>query len=410
MTKRRARILALIGSMLAIVLSWQIAAPGNLRILPASLAAAAAPLPDYLAETSDSGAKTSLVRITKPGALGSGVVCSAKWCSHRYSSSQAWNSDQSLLLLANGCKGLCFLDGRTYRPLFHRAQWRECEWHPRLAEAMICVGGRDIRLWAPRTGRVAVLFGSAGYRDLQFGPGKGNPSLDGGRIAVRAVRKGGQMVVFAYDIASRHKFPDIDLSALPGKPGSCSISPLGGLIHCFQDLKDGALQTVIFDVQGKLVQKWLEHHRPGHGDMAVDADGSEIYVGISKASPDQYQVIKRRLTDGAVTPLLPYGEASHVSLRATRRKGWAIVTYEGDPSEVAEHKGWAPYARQIIAVALNGSGDVRILANTGNDSVTYEAEAHGAPSPDGSKIVWSSNWGAPGGPVHEFVSAVDWPS
>jgi hypothetical protein len=408
--KRRARMAVLVGFMLAIACALQVSAPGSFRMLTAVIAAAVSPLPSYLAETADLEAQTRLIRITKPGALGSGVVCSAKWCSHRYSSSQAWNSNQTMVLLANGCKGLCFLDGQSYRPLFHRAQWRECEWHPRLAEAMICVGERDIRLWAPRTGRVAILFDSASYRDLQFGPGKGNPSLDGNRIAVRAVRKSGQMVVFAYDIASRQKFPDIDFSARSGKPGSCSISPLGGLIHCLQSLNDGTLQTDIFDVNGKLVQRWLENHRPGHGDMALDADGSEVYVGISKSPPDLYQVVKRRLTDGAVTPLLPYGEASHVSMRATGRRGWAIVTYEGNPSEVAMHQNWAPYARQVIAVALNGSGEVRILANTNNDSVTYEAEAHGAPSPDGSKIIWSSNWGAAGGPVHEFVSKVDWPS
>jgi hypothetical protein len=404
------RLVVMIGSMLASLLAWQLSAPGHFRIFSASFAAAAAPLPSYLAEAVDSDANTSLIRITKPGALGSGVVCSAKWCSHRYSSSQAWNSNQTMLLLANGCKGLCFLDGRSYRPLFHRAQWRECEWHPRLAEAMICVGERDIRLWAPRTGRVAVLFHASALRDLRFGPGKGNPSLDGSRIAVRAVQESGQAVVFAYDIVKKEKFPDVTLGALPARSSSCSISPLGDLIHCLQSQKDETEQTLVFDIHGKLVQKWLESHRPGHGDMTVDADGAEVYVGVSKSGPDRYQVIKRRLKDGVVTPLLPYGEASHVSLRATGLKGWAIVTCEGDPAEVAEHPDWAPYARQIIAVALNGSGDVRILANTNNNAVTYESEAHGTPSPDGSKIIWSSNWGAAGGPVHEFVSKMEWPS
>jgi hypothetical protein len=408
--KRRARMMAMIGLMLAFFLAGQFAAPGHLPILSAGFAAVVSPLPSYLAEEIDAGAKTTVVRITNPGPLGSGVVCSAKWCSHRYSSAQAWNSNQTLLLLANGCNGLCFLDGRSYRPLFHRAQWRECEWHPQLAEAMICVGDQDIRLWSPRSGRTALLFRASLYRDLRFGPGKGNPSLDGSRIAVRAVRKGGQKVVFAFDLATRQKFPDIELGALTGENGSCSISPLGGLIHCLQSLKDETQQTLIFDVYGKLVQKWPESHRPGHGDMTVDADGTEVYVGVSKSSPDLYQVIKRRLTDGAVTPLLPYGEASHVSMRATGRRGWAIVTYEGDPSEVGKHQGWAPYARQVIAVALDGGGDVRILANTYNKAAAYESEAHASPSPDGSKIIWSSNWGAADGPVHEFVSEVEWPS
>ena len=31
-----------------------------------------------------------------------------------------------------------------------------------------------------------------------------------------------------------------------------------------------------------------------------------------------------------------------------------------------------------------------------------------SPSPDGSQIIWSSNWGQRGGPVFDFVSRADW--
>src|SRR3954452_15731925 len=95
-------------------------------------------LPDYLRPATDPAFGTNFMRITKPGALGGGVVCGTKYCSHRYSSAQAWNADQSLLVLANGCNGLCSLDGKTYAPLFHRDKGGECEWHPRDADVMIC--------------------------------------------------------------------------------------------------------------------------------------------------------------------------------------------------------------------------------------------------------------------------------
>ncbi|MBZ9797246.1 hypothetical protein [Mesorhizobium sp. ES1-4] len=34
---------------------------------------------------------------------------------------------------------------------------------------------------------------------------------------------------------------------------------------------------------------------------------------------------------------------------------------------------------------------------------------HASPSPDGSQVIWSSNCGAPGGPVYDFVARIDWP-
>jgi hypothetical protein len=154
----------------------------------------------------------------------------------------------------------------------------------------------------------------------------------------------------------------------------------------------------------------MEHHRPGHGDMTVDADGSEISVGISKSDPDKYQVIKRRLADGKVTSLMRYGEAMHASLRSLDRPGWVFLSYGGTPAEVSQHPDWAPYAQQVIAVRTDGSGEVRRIVETQNTHFDYWSETHASPSPDGSQVIWSSNWGVPGGPVYDFVTRVEWPS
>lgn len=366
-------------------------------------------LPGYLSETTDPWSGMILVRITEPGILGLAGVCGKKYCTHRYSSAQAWNADQSLLLIVNGCGGMCFLDGRTYVPLFHRDRSTECEWHPKDPELMICIAGRQISTWAPRTDHEDVVFTSAAYSKLQFGPNKGNPSRDGNRIAVRATRNDGKAVVFGYDLKERRKFPDIDLTQLPGTTGSCSISPLGLNIVCTQALSDDHEPTFIFSIDGVLRQKWMEHHRPGHGDMTVDADGSEISVGISKSDPDKYQVIKRRLADGKVTALMKYGEAMHASLRSLDRPGWVFLSYGGTPAEVSQHPDWAPYAQQVIALRLDGSGEVRRIVDTQNAHFDYWSETHASPSPDGSQVVWSSNWGVPGGPVYDFVTRVGWP-
>jgi hypothetical protein len=405
--RRRALPLMLIAGAISLVLQ---AAGSRESNTPAQFVAPAAmDLPDYLQSTKDPVFGTVFTRITKPGALGEGIVCGDKYCSHRYSSAQAWNSDQSLLVIANGCAGMCFFDGRTYVPLFRRDRSSECEWHPRDPNLMICVHDREISTWSPRTDHEDIQFTSTNYSDLQFGPYKGNPSLDGNRIAVRATREDDRLVVFAYDLKQRQKFPDIDLAQIDGTNNACSISPLGVNILCFQTLEDGTEQASIFSVDGTLRQKWTEHHRPGHGDMTVDADGSEIYVGISKSDPDKYQVIKRRLSDGKVTSLMKYGEAQHASLRSLSRPGWVFLTYSGNPDQVSSHADWAPYAREVIALRIDGSGDVRRIVQTRNVPFDYWSETHASPSPDGSQVIWSSNWGVPGGPVYDFVARLDWP-
>ncbi len=404
----RIRIVLWCGVLLALALSrTAVTEPiDNARfIFPPSM-----DLPGYLVPTVDTAIGTTFVRVTTPeSSLGNGIACKRSYCTHRYSSAQAWNADQSLLLIVNGCNGLCFLDGQTYAPLFRRQRGGgECEWHPQDPALMICVGGQRISRWAPRNNQEEVIFDLKPYRDLQFGPYKGNPSWDGNRIAVRGVNPEGALVTFAVDLSTRQKFQDIELARLPGKNSYCGISPLGRYIFCQQSLEDLTDQAFVLGVDGNLVQSWTEHHRPGHGDMTVDGDENEVYVGISKSAPDKYRVIKRSLRDGQITALTPYGDAQHASTRATRRPGWVILSYAGNPLALAGHLRVAPFAQEVIALKIDGSGEFRRIAHTINAPYDYWSETHGSPSPDASQIIWSSNWGQRGGPVFDFVSRLDW--
>lgn len=367
------------------------------------------PRPGYLQSATDAAFGTSFIRITDPGReMIPGVACMAAYCTHRYSSAQAWNADQTLLVIANGCQGLCFLDGRTYRPLFHRHVADECEWHPTNPDLMICVEANRLYQWAPRSDTKALLYAPNGYSNLQFGPFKGNPSNDGHRLVLRATNRASRSIAFAYDIAAMKRYPDIALDKLPGKNGYCTISPSGRFIACFQTTIGGVETAFIFTIDGVLLRHWDEHHRPGHGDMTLDADGHDVYVGISKADPDKYHVIKRRLEDGAVTDLVPYGEAQHASIRNTNLPGWVFLTFAGTHSEIAAHPSWAPFYQEVIALRIDGSGSVRRIVQTRNATYDYWSEAHASPSPDGTQVIWSSNWGHAGGPVADFVATVPW--
>jgi hypothetical protein len=285
----------------------------------------------------------------------------------------------------------------------------ECEWHPTDPQVMICVSPHSIYTWTPRTNVAETIYAPSEYSNLQFGPWKGNPSHDGRRLVVKATRAGGGAVAFAYDISSRTKFADIELSSLPGTNSSCGISPSGQYVLCFQKLFDWIDTAYVFTLGAERVQHWTEHHRPGHGDMTIDADGSDVYVGISKSDPDKYHVIKRRLADGVVTDLAPYGEATHASLRNINRPGWVFLSYSGTYPEVAMHPQTAPFYQEVVALRIDGSGEIRRIVQTRNPKSDYWSETHASPSPDGSQVIWSSNWERVGGRVADYVARLSWP-
>ena len=368
------------------------------------------PRPDYLQAATDPLFGTRFTPVTEPGRLlAAGISCKPAYCRHRYSSTQAWNADQSLLAITNGCNGICFLDGRTYEPAFHRAMHDDCKWHPTDPALMICVSRYEIYTWAPRSNDNTIVYAPADYANLQFGPYKGNPSRDGNRLVVVATNGAGALVAFAYDLLARKKYPDVNLDNLPGVHAYCGISPSGRYIYCFHRIDDGTEVTYIFTVDGVQVQHWTEHHRPGHGDMAIDEDGGDVYVGISKADPDKWHVIKRRLADGKVTDLAPAGYGTHVSTRNVNRPGWAFVSYEGSYSKLLGSPGYAPFYQEVVALRIDGSGEVRRIALTRNAKSDYYSETHASPSPDASQVIWSSNWGEPGGPVADYVTRLSWP-
>jgi len=226
---------------------------------------------------------------------------------------------------------------------------------------------------------------------------------------VRGATSDGQLDAFVVDIDEHRALPPIHLSDLPGDNQFCSISPLGTYVVCLQTVAGGLENIFVLLPDGTIVQRWTEHHRPGHGDMTVDDSGDEVYVGISKSEPDLYQVIKRRLKDGVVTSLSSYGEGQHVSLRATTQPQWAFVSYAGDPAQVPAHPDWAPFAEEVVALRLDGNASARPIARTRNVPFDYWSETHASPSPDGSQVIWSSNWGMPGGPTFDFVTRVTSP-
>ena len=359
------------------------------------------PRPEYLDSYIDPIFGTKVTRITNPGnpipKIGKVWKDIAR---HRYSLDQAWNSNQSLLILDRAVKGggKIFLDGNTYKPLFFRKPpGYEDRWHPTKPDLRIFVKRNQIGTWNVRTRNVTIIDSVDKYTHFKFGPGKGNPSQDGSRIGLLAKDPKGRQVAFAYDLEKKHKYPDIILDDLKVK---CwvSISPLGNYLFVHEKRIDC---SQVYDLEGKKVgPHWTEKGRPSHFDLAVDENGDEVAVGVSKSKPDKGRVIKRRLSDGKVTVLTPGGWASHTSARNLRRPGWVYATYT---RRKPNKKRWLPYSDEIIAVKLDGSMEVQRLGHTHAAKNGYATEQHGSPSLDGKRVIFASNWDDPDGNVAAYV-------
>jgi hypothetical protein len=365
------------------------------------------PLP-YLRPWPRDMAGPRLLRVTAPGEPVADL--GVQWddvARHHYSLDQAWDADQSLLMLDRGTPGRLFLDGQTFEPRFIRQRPGESRWHPQLPGLQILLNGQTLGLWNVRTDQITPVETFPSYKSLALGPNKGNPSHDGRMIALLGKDQRGRQVVFAYDLVARRKYPDLDLN---GKDiAYVTISPSGNYIvvvgRLWPDEQSKGDQTEILDLfGGRVGPAWKEYGRPSHFDLGFDALGEEVAVGISKSSPEAWQIIKRRLRDGAVVPLSAPGAGTHVSLRAIDRPGWAYVTF-GDGED---REGWLPYHREIVAIKLDGSGQAVEIAPTFSTGRPYVAEAHAVPSPDGCAIIFASDWGIRGGDVGAYVARSPW--
>ena len=69
-----------------------------------------------------------------------------------------------------------------------------------------------------------------------------------------------------------------------------------------------------------------------------------------------------------------------------------------------------PIYQEIIALRIDGSGEFRRIAQTRSAPCEYSCEAQASPSPDGSQVIWASNWGNAGSSVAAYVARLQWPA
>ena len=361
-------------------------------------AQAALVTPEYLVPFIDSMFGTKVVKVTNPNNPVPGLnITWGKIATHHYSIDQAWNADQSLLIMNKGTSGKLFIDGTTYVPVMNLKSPGDIRWHRTDPSLMVFLGKAGIGYWNVQTKTTEVLDPLSGYTGANFGENKGNLSDDGTMLAVTATRSDGKKVAFAYDLMTGMKYPDIDMSGWY-EVGWTTISPQGTYVVTYsRKTSTSTNQRLIFTLDGQLVQNWPEYERPGHGDFMVDDNGNEIAIGRSKS--DAYRLITRRLVDGSIDFISAPCKASHISARNLDPE-WVFGSF----TQGTLKSNQLPCSNEITAVSTDGTQTLRRLAQHNSVDNGYDTEPHGSPSPDGKRAVFASNWGNKTGPVAAYVA------
>lgn len=372
--------------------------------------------PTYLHSVLDPTFGTKITRITgDPGtAIGGGV--SGNWpnvAKQNYPKDPAWTSNGGLLVLKE-MSGVptpgaaLFLDGTTYAVQFSRSgpsgsgEWRL---HPTRPDTAVYVNANGtVGIWNVRTNvsttRIAAV---AGYTNNEIGPSEGNLSYDGAYLVASATRTSdGHKVARVLNVNAGTVGVVIDLTAaglVSGGLDWVSVSPLGGYVVAEGDFGLGRQDTrkIWNRSTGAFLTTWSDYLGQ-HFDMGADSSSNEVLFSATGQSPITKHWYARRLDNGTVSDRTPLGVTSynwHVSNRDNLRLNWGLG--------VTNDRTNMPFDGEIYMLRLSGTQAVERWGKHRAINVAYNDAPHPVPSPDGRRIVFSSNWGTSGGPIQAYV-------
>ena len=369
------------------------------------------PFPEYLGTYKDPLSEHTVIRIT--GTKGEPIPkTKAKWEGRTrsvYSLKQVWSADEKLIYLGIG--GPLVLDGESYTVLHVWGPPKSGTWHPVTPDEMVYVNDDSVLAWNARKNSSRSLATIEGYSDFVQSASEDWISADGKLVGVTAKRKkDGKDVGFLIDLEKGRKatpdfvYSDLGFARDEREHQVCRPSLSGKFVVLRarggdKDKKNRGEAFTVFDLDGKEVGRhWSPPHTPGHGDLALSAEGDDLMVGRSDDGwadkPDYFGSVAWSFKDGKLRALGPAG--SHTSGRAVKRPGWAFAGNFGKGSTVFMFK-------------LDGSAEVKALCQTWHrEPVDYWAQTQPVPSPTGTRVLFATNWGvspaaAKLGDAHSFV-------
>lgn len=327
-----------------------------------------------------------------------------------YSKHQAWNSDESMIMLRNGNGEVLFYSGTNYQyiktfPSFLTGL-QDIFWDPVNPNLIYYAFENTFNEINEQTEQVTVLHTFPNYAYIST-RAEGNMSNDGRYIAMCGYDPNWNPIdFFVYDALLDSLVSTRNVSNLVTSFDWISVSPLGNFVVV--DYADGTIGAYhgleVYDRQLNLL--WQKPLGAGHSDLGLDFNGKEVLV-MDVYDPDSNltYIKKFGLQDSSVTTLLGISAEfdMHESCRSMSRPGWVYVsTFDYIARLTDDSLLWLPFEDEVFALKMDGSGDVQRFAHhhsrrfsptTPNpDSSIYYAEPHATVNHNGTRILFGSNW------------------
>jgi hypothetical protein len=172
------------------------------------------------------------------------------------------------------------------------------------------------------------------------------------------------------------------------RPDHVSMSPSGA--YCVVS-GDGARGTTAYSRSFSSSRQ--VHHKSEHSDLALNAEGDDVYVSIDYQS-NAGDVFMTRLKDGKRTVLFPTyidgtATALHVSGKAFDKPGWVLISTYGNHG--LQNRQWLH--QKLMAVQLKPDPVVYNLAFHRVRDAGYWTEPVASVNRAFTRVVYNSNWG-----------------
>lgn len=356
--------------------------------------------PGYLASAKDPAFGTTITRVSDHAAFGT----TYRWPRNTYSTSSAWNSDGTRLLLGYGDPGW-LLDGKTFRYTGKRLSGSSSGvWSNTNPDTFYSVSGNQFTRTNVSTGATTVVRTFSGFTNLTISNGEGSPANDD-RTLVLVASGGGSTSVISYDPVGNVVLGTKSIGGAGSRLDWAANSQSGRYITLswFQDGATAGSGVELYDRSMRPLRQLTPYSE--HSDFGYDSAGQEVYVTIdytSGANESRMHLTTIRLADGKRTTVLRTDwVGTHVSCRNLRRPGWCYVS---DAVADRPSRTTGGYD-EVFAVKLDGSGTVQRFAHARQSAgIPYDWQTMAVPSRDGSRVLFSNDWSlGTGSPSYAYV-------
>lgn len=309
-----------------------------------------------------------------------------------YSRRQAFNIDNSKFIVNTHDGSWWLYNANTYafiKDLAPLGGDAEAQWHP---------GNPDLLYYLPNNGGLVVnelnvvtdqsrVVGD--FHNRLPWPGaahvwtksEGSPSADGRYWAFMVEDSNfAELGFIVWDLTTDTIVSSYTTS---DRPDHLSMSPTGNyVVVSWNDA------VTVFD--RNFTNPRLVNPKGEHSDIALDANGDDVYVSVDYDANDG-AIYMRNLRTGVRTDLFPTyldggASAFHFSGKAFNKPGWVLISAFADSGPQEWMYG------KVFIVSLNANPTIYNLVHHHEIYNGYFTEPHASASRDFTRILFNSNW------------------